>query len=89
MARYSFDRSKRRVSLKAKRVDLELTLEEASKKIGISKYALYNYEHYKNIPNIQTALKIAEAYGVDIDDLKFARDDSEVLAVKNENSSIK
>lgn len=82
MTRYSFDRSKRRVSLKAKRVDLELSLEEASKKIGISKHALYNYEHYKTSPSIQTALKIAEVYGVEIDDLKFAQDDIEVISSK-------
>lgn len=76
---YEERRAKRlrsRVSLKAKRVDLNLTLEEASKLIGISKYSLYNYEHYRSIPNIEVAKKIASAYKVHLDDLKFAKDDT-------------
>lgn len=68
-------RSKCRVSLKAKRVDLELTLEQAAKKIGISKFSLYNYERFKSMPSIEIALKIAEAYDVPIEMLRFARDD--------------
>ena len=36
-------------SLKAMRINLDLTLEEASKLIGVSKYTLYNYEHFKKI----------------------------------------
>ena len=74
-------RQKNRVSLRAKRVDLELTLEEASKLIGISKYSLYNYEHYKNTPNVETALRIAKAYNVPIENLRFAQDD-EVISSK-------
>lgn len=75
------NREKNRVSLRAKRVDLELTLEEASKLIGISKYSLYNYEHYKNTPSVETALKIAQAYNVPIENLRFAQDD-EVISSK-------
>jgi len=71
-----------RVSLRAKRIDLDLTLEEASKLIGISKYSLYNYEKYKTIPNIEVAKKIAKAYRVDIDSLRFAPDDTEVISSK-------
>lgn len=80
MIKYSKDQRdliiKSRVSLRAKRIDLNLTLEEASKLIGISKYSLYNYEHYINEPSIKTAKKIAEAYGVEIDNLKFEPDDT-------------
>lgn len=71
-----------RVSLRAKRVDLNLTLEEAAKRIGISKYSLYNYERYKTIPNIEVAKEIAKAYRVDIDSLRFAPDDTEVISSK-------
>ena len=71
-----------RVSLRAKRIDLGLSIEEASKMIGISKYSLYNYEGYKRIPNIEVAKKIAEAYRVDIDCLRFAPDDTEVISSK-------
>ena len=69
------DRIGSRVSLRAKRVDLNLTLEEAAKLIGISKYSLYNYEHYKTMPNIEVAKKIAKAYRVELDNLRFAQDD--------------
>ena len=71
-----------RVSLRAKRIDLNLSLEEASKIIGISKYSLYNYETYRTIPNIEVAKKIAKAYRVDIDNLRFAPDDKEVISSK-------
>ena len=73
-----------RVSLRAKRIDLNLSLEEASKLIGISKYSLYNYERYKTIPNIDVANKIAKAYRVDINNLRFAPDDTEVISSKKE-----
>ena len=71
-----------RVSLRAKRIDLNLSLEEASKKIGISKYSLYNYEKYKTIPNIEVAKRIAKAYRVDINSLRFAPDEPEVISSK-------
>ena len=77
------NRSRSRVSLRAKRVDLNLTLEEASKLIGISKYSLYNYEHYKSLPNIEVAKQIAEAYHVKLDELRFAPDDTVVVSSKD------
>lgn len=76
------NREKNRVSLKAKRVDLELTLEEASKLIGISKYSLYNYEHFKTIPSVEIALKISEVYDIPIENLRFAQNDKEVISSK-------
>lgn len=86
MTQYSFDSSKKkRVSLKAKRVDLELTLEQASNLIGISKHSLHNYERYKNVPSVEVALKIAKAYGVEVDDLKFARDETKEVVISSKN----
>jgi DNA-binding XRE family transcriptional regulator len=86
MSEYSearkINREKNRVSLRAKRVDLELTLEEAAKLIGISKYSLYNYEHFKNIPSVEVALKIAEVYDIPIENLRFAQNDEEVTSSK-------
>ncbi len=83
MTRSSYDerklkRIRSRVSLRAKRVDLNLTLEEASKLIGISKNSLYNLERFKSKPTLDVALKIAKAYHVRLDDLRFAPDDEEV-----------
>ena len=45
-------------SLKAVRTNLGLTLDEAAKLIGISKYTLFNYEHYKSTPNTERIRKI-------------------------------
>lgn len=75
-------RIRNRVSLRAKRVDLNLTLDQASKLIGISKYSLYNYEHYRSLPNVEVAKQIAQAYKVHLDDLKFAPDDTAVVSSK-------
>lgn len=75
-------RIRSRVSLRAKRVDLNLTLEEASKLIGISKYTLYNYEHFRSLPNVEVAKEIARAYRVRLDELKFAPDDTVVVSSK-------
>lgn len=71
-----------RVSLKAKRIDLELTIEEASKLIGISKYSLYNYENNRTVPSVEIARQIAKAYNVDIDDLRFGKRRSDVVSSK-------
>ncbi len=71
-----------RVSLKAKRIDLELSIEEASKLIGISKYSLYNYENNRTVPSVEIARQIAKAYNVDIDDLRFGKRRSDVVSSK-------
>ena len=39
------------ISLKALRTNSGLTLEKAAQKIGVSKYTLYNYEHFKTQPS--------------------------------------
>ena len=69
-------------SLKAIRVNLGLTLEEASKLIGISKYTLYNYEHYKTVPDNEKIKKIMNAYDVSYNEIRFVPNKKEKLAVK-------
>lgn len=72
-------------SLKAIRVNLGLTLEEASKLIGISQYTLYNYEHGRTAPSIELSKKIAKVYNVEIDKIRFeTKPRKKKLAVKNE-----
>ena len=58
-------------SLKALRTNLGLSLEEAAKLIGVSKYTLYNYEHYKTTPNSDKIRKIEKAYGVEYNEIRF------------------
>ena len=61
-----------------------LTLDEASELIGVSKYTLSNYEHYKTVPNISKINKIASVYGVSVDEIRFLPNEKEkkLLAVK-------
>lgn len=68
-------------SLKAVRTNLGLTLEEASKLIGISKYTLFNYEHFKTVPNAENIRKIERAYDINYNELRFVPNEKE----KNKN----
>lgn len=72
------------ISLKAIRMNLGLTLDEASELIGVSKYTLSNYEHYKTVPNVSRINKIASVYGVSVDEIRFLPNEKEkkLLAVK-------
>ena len=70
-------------SLKAIRVNLGLTLEEASELIGISKYTLFNYEHFKTVPSNDKIKKIMAVYGVSYNEIRFLPNKNEKkLAVK-------
>jgi len=73
-------------SLKALRTNLGLSLEEAAKLIGVSKYTLYNYEHYKTTPNSDKIRKIEKAYGVEYNEIRFLPNANEK---KNNNKSKK
>lgn len=75
-------------SLRAIRMNLGLTLDEASELIGVSKYTLSNYENFRTIPNINRITKIASVYGVDIDQIRFLPNEKEkkLIAVKNKSS---
>ncbi len=65
------------ISLKALRTDSGLTLDEAAKKLGSSKYTLYNYEHFKTQPSKEKIDKILELYGVGYDDIRFLPNEKE------------
>ena len=74
----------RTYSLKAIRTNLGLTIEEASKSIGISKYTLWNYENYKTTPNTENTTKILRAYNVHYNEIRFLpnAEEKKKLAVK-------
>ena len=52
--------------LRAKRLSLGWTLQEAAKEIGIASTSLSEYERYA-MPSLRVACKIAKAYGTSID----------------------
>lgn len=65
-------------SLKSIRINLGLTQEEASKRIGVCKYTLSNYENYKTKPNFEILRKIMDAYGVSIDEIRILPNENEI-----------
>lgn len=59
------------ITLKSARVNVNLTQEQAAKKIGITKDTLSNYERGKSYPDVLIIKKIEEVYGVSYNDLIF------------------
>lgn len=55
--------------LKAARYNAGKTQEETGKYVGKSKVTIRSYETYKSRPDVATAQKIAEFYGVGVDDI--------------------
>ena len=62
-----------KISLKALRVNSGFTIEEASKKLGIGKETLRNYENNKTSPDQKTLNKILELYQAKYDDVLFEK----------------
>lgn len=55
------------ISLKAARVNANLSQQEAAKMLGISKATLQNYEAGNTVPDILMSRKIEEAYNFPAD----------------------
>lgn len=58
--------------LNAARVNARLTQEEVALALNLSKSTIVSYEKYRSKPNISVAQKIAELYGLTIDDIIWA-----------------
>lgn len=59
------------MTLKAARVNAGLKQLEAAQALGISKNTLASYENYRTIPDIEKSQRIAELYGVTVNDIIF------------------
>ena len=57
------------IQLKAARVNANLTQKAAAKELKISKNSIINYETYKSKPSVELAKKIAQLYGMKVDDI--------------------
>ena len=60
------------IQLKAARVNANLTQEEVAKELGISKNSIVNYESYNSKHDVALAKKLAELYGMKVDDIKWS-----------------
>lgn len=60
-----------KVTLKATRINNNMTQEEAAEKIGVSRCTLANWENMKTFPNAEQIKKIESIYSVSYDDIIF------------------
>lgn len=60
-----------RITLRAARINVNLTQNAAAEKIGVSKKTLGNWEKGATAPDVSKVEAICNAYGVDYDDLIF------------------
>lgn len=59
------------ITMKAARVNANLTQKEAAKALNISKNTLVNYERGRSIPKVDMARKMAALYGLAVSDIIF------------------
>lgn len=59
------------VTLKAARVNADLTQEEAAERLGVSKATITNWECGRSFPDVLQLKKIEEVYGVSYNNLVF------------------
>ena len=59
------------ITLRAARVNANLTQKEAAELLNISRNTLASYEKYKTKPDIEFAQKIASLYGLTVDGIIF------------------
>lgn len=59
------------ISMKAARVNAQLTQKEAAKALEISKGTLLNYEKGRAIPKVDMANRMAKLYKLAVDDIIF------------------
>lgn len=57
------------ISMEAARVNAKLTQEEAAKKIEVSRATIMNWESGKTLPTIPKLQKMAEVYGLSVDNI--------------------
>lgn len=60
------------ISKKAARINANLTQVEAAAKLEISKQTLANYESGVSMPSIDMAKRMAELYGMSINDIQWS-----------------
>ena len=61
------------LSLRAARINRNMTIENAAAKVGLSARQLYRLEAGETIPKWDIVVKLAEVYGYATDDLRIER----------------
>lgn len=60
-----------KITLKAARVNANLTQDAVAEKLKKSKNTIVSYEKGRSVPDIETGKALAKLYGVSVDDLIF------------------
>lgn len=60
-----------KISLKAARVNAELTQDDVSKELKISKQTLISWEKNESTPSVTQARKLSELYNYPLDNIYF------------------
>jgi len=63
------------ITLKAARVNKNLSQKEAAKLLKLSEYTLSNYERGISFPDVPVIKRIEEIYGLSYNDIIFLSDD--------------
>ena len=62
------------IHVKAARVNAGLSQDEAAKELKISKSTLISYEKYKTVPSVEMSKRMADLYGMSVDDIIFYKE---------------
>ena len=76
-----------KITLKAARVNAELTQDAVAEKLRKSKNTIVSYEKGRSIPDIETGKALAKLYGVSVDDLIFLRNDCALSTTTNKKEN--
>ena len=58
-----------KISLKALRVNADMTQDSASRALNITTRTLQNWENYETFPTVQQLMKICEVYNCEVSDI--------------------
>lgn len=71
-----------KLTLRAIRVNLGLSLDEASTLIGVSKDTLSNYERGETYPDVPIIKRIEDVYNISYDKINFLVENTDEIAKK-------
>lgn len=61
------------ITLKAARVNASMTQKQVAEMLEMSRNTIASYEAYRTKPDIETATKLAELYGLNVEDIIFLK----------------
>lgn len=59
------------ITMKAARINVNLSQEEAATRLGVSKATIINWENGRSFPDVMQLKRIEEVYGVSYNNLLF------------------